>query len=95
MALTQSTTARVALVVLVTRDAAGDLRTGAEHRLGRVDGVRSVDDLRVTGVTPTLSDLRVACEVTVHVDGPSDSERIARRLDAGFGVRAVEVRAVG
>lgn len=97
MALRQTPTVRAEadLVVLVARDAAGDLVEGARTRLERADGVETVDRFEVTGVRPGLNDLRVTARATVRVRVDEESRRGAReRLAAGFGLTEVTVGAV-
>jgi len=58
------------VLVAVTRDATGDLHEGATARLAAVDGVAAVEALDVTGVRPTLNDLRVEAEAVLALDPP-------------------------
>lgn len=105
MALRQPATHHVSLVVHVPRDAAGDLTEGVRERLRRVDGVTALTVEDVTGVRPTLNDLRVDVEAAVRVDptlapepsadgdekDPPVTAHVEDVLSAGFGVHAVRV----
>ncbi|MFC7044668.1 hypothetical protein ACFQH6_03885 [Halobacteriaceae archaeon GCM10025711] len=83
------------VVLRVPRGAAGDLERGATRLLERIDAVERVDECDVTGLSPTLNDLRVdaTVRVTVGVDGPVErpTATVRETLDGGFGVQAVSV----
>lgn len=85
------------LTVNVTRNATGTLEGGAEQQVADAEGVREVETLRVTGVTPRLNDLQAGVEtdVVLEVEADADRERAARTvLDDAFGV-TVETVDVG
>jgi hypothetical protein len=87
--------AQADLVVLVARDAAGDLVEGARTRLARAEGVEVVERFEVTGVRPGLNDLRVTATATVRVRADAATrDAAADRLAAGFGLAEVDVRSV-
>jgi transcriptional regulator of aromatic amino acid metabolism len=79
------------LTVEVPRDRMGDLTDGVRQALRRVDDVRDVEAVDVTGLTPRLNDLQaeVEAELTVAVDGADaadDADAATEALQAGFGV---------
>lgn len=82
------------LTVEVPRDRMGDLTDGVRTALRRIDCVRGVEAVEVTGLTPRLNDLQaeVDAELTVAVERP-DEAAAADALEDGFGV-AVETLAV-
>jgi len=91
--------AQTTMTVLVTRDAAGDLREGVRSRLARIDGVEAVGDLDVSGVRPGLNDLQVevATELRVRPRPPGeevDADAVAAQLADGFGVKRAAVTEV-
>lgn len=75
------------LTVEVPRDRMGDLTDGIRTALRRIDDVRAVDAVEVTGLTPRLNDLQaeVDVELTVAVERP-DADAAAAALEDGFGV---------
>lgn len=80
------------LTVQVPRDAAGDLAAGVRTMLARVEAVRGVDELAVTGLTPRLNDLQAEVEarLTLALERP-DAEAAEARLADGFGVTVASV----
>jgi hypothetical protein len=70
--------------LLVARDAPRDLVDGVRALLGRVDAVAAVEDIHVTGMRPSLNDLRVDATVTLTIVGRPDDPAAA--LTDGFGV---------
>jgi hypothetical protein len=78
------------LTILVSRNADGDLHSGAVAVLRRVDGVADVRNLRVTCIRPRLNDLAVEAEADLAFDREAigdDPEASAHdALADGFGV---------
>lgn len=84
---TPTVTATVEIELRVPRD--GDrLERDAETVLERVDGVEDAAVERLTGVTPTLNDLRVGAAVRVTLDA-ADADAVRETLTDGFGVYEV------
>ncbi|WP_128478670.1 hypothetical protein [Halorussus pelagicus] len=81
------------LEVHVPRGGDGTLQDGIVTVLDRSTAVDRTEVLDVSGVTPTLNDLRVDASVRlqVHIEGAVDDERDAVREAVAdeFGVRAV------
>lgn len=77
----------------VPRGEAGDLEAGVADVLASVDAVEAATVERVTGVTPTWTDIRVDADVSVTAAVPADAEdrgdAVADRLADGFGVTEV------
>jgi len=87
---TPTVTATAELELRVPRD--GDtLERDAETVLERIDGVARADVERLTGVTPTLNDLRVGVAVRLRFDSddPTDATTLRETLADGFGVDEV------
>lgn len=81
------------LEVHVPRGGEGSLQDGIVTVLGRSASVTPTEVVDISGVTPTLNDLRVDASVhlRVHLDESVEDERAAVRdaVADQFGVRAV------
>lgn len=75
------------LTVEVSRDDTGTLRDGVRAKLRRVDSVKSVNQLAVTGLTPRLNDVQatVSSELKVSTER-DDPTHIDNCLEEGFGI---------
>jgi hypothetical protein len=87
---TPTVTATAELELRVPRDGER-LERDAETVLERIDGVARADVERLTGVTPTLNDLRVGVAVRLRFDSddPTDAATLRETLADGFGVDEV------
>lgn len=92
------TTVVATVTVRVPINASGDLVDGAVRTVERIAAVERVGDPEVRGLTPSLNDTTVdlRARVTVAVGDRGEDVAAARReLEAGVGVRAVEVLEAG
>ena len=90
---------RAELTVLVSRNARGDLYDGVRDRLRKIADVHRVDDVEIRGLQPGLNDLtvEVRARLVVRADAPgegaADTDDVAARLTAGFGIKHAAVTA--
>ncbi|MFO8114175.1 MAG: hypothetical protein R6U01_02240 [Halorubrum sp.] len=102
-------TVEATVTVRVSQAAGGDLAAGARRQLDRVDGV-AVEELTIAGVQPGFNDTTVEAVAILslederpvadpdgyrRVDPPDGvTDRVAERLDDGFGVDPEHVERV-
>lgn len=80
--------------IRVPGNAEGSLADAAAAVLERVDGVREVASLRVTGIRPRSNAVVVDAEAEVHsADLDPPDAALADRLDAAVGVDLTAVEA--
>jgi hypothetical protein len=84
------------LTVRVPHGADGDMTTGAQTVLRRLDALDGVEIERVTGLTPGLNALEVDVEVsaTLVVTDAGDERAARATLEDGTGIEAVHELAV-
>lgn len=80
------------LTMHVPRNTAGNLDSGAEDVVTRIDGVTDVEAVDVTNLEPRLNDLRIDATVTldVAVDDAEPEAAGETMLADGFGVERVD-----
>lgn len=92
--LLHTTTVTAEATVLVPRGTDGGLGAAARDVLATVDGVHTVTDLRNRGFRPRATDVRVDVTARMTVEATPDPDRIADRLEDGFGVRTATVTGI-